>query len=590
MNETNDLAFLKGIVRRRRRAFLVSFSAVFLVGAVLAIALPSIYVSQSTILIENQLIPDDYVRTTITGFVEERLQMITQQIMSRSRLLEIIHRFNLYPEMRDRYTTEEIIQKMREDIKLRTISADVIDRRTGRPTSATIAFSLSYEGKDPAKVQKVASVLASLYLELNLRSREQRASTTTKFFEQELTELRKQMDRYQDRISTFKREHIGELPEYSEINLQAIRRLEQELSRIQMQIGTLQERRILLEGQLANVDPLKPMVTEEGKAVMHPRERLKYLRLKLLSLKSRFSEKHPDIKKLRNEIQKLEAEVGKEGDDALEQARRLDELTARLSSMKAKLGPRHPDVINLEKEIRAFSENMALFRKERALKILAEEKPDNPAYINLKTQIASTGLEIENLRREERRIEKQLATYRKRLEDTPLVEQEYNRLLRDHENAKRKYNELMNKLMEAKVAQGMEESQRGERFTIIDPAQLPERPYKPNRTAVALIAFVLALGAGAGTAALREALDPSVKSADHLAHLTGVPVLAVIDAIETPWEKRAKQRKRIAVFLAFMGMAVLGIYLFDRFVMPMDLFWIKLQRRLIKIGMSGFLG
>lgn len=590
MDEAKDIVHLKGIVRRRRKGFVVSFLIIFILGAVLAFVLPSIYLSRSTILIENQLIPTEYVQTTITGFVEERLQVITQQIMSRSRLMEILNRFGLYRELTERYTTAEIIDKMREDINLETISADVIDRRTGRPTSATIAFSLSYEGKDPSTVQKVANVLASLYLEMNLKSREQRATTTTIFFEQELAEIRKQIDGYQNRISEFKKAHIGELPEFSNVNLQAIGRLESDLGQIQSQINALMERKILLEGQLMNVDPLRPIMTEEGKAVMNPSERLKYLRLQLVSLKSGLSEKHPDVKKLQKEIEELEAEVGTEGDDSIEKIKRLDELSTRLTTLKAKLGPKHPDVVKLGKEVKALSDEVTQMKTAEVRKSVTEEKPDNPAYINLKTQIASTDLEIGRLGKEERRINSSIAKYQRKIDAAPSVEREYSRLLRDHESARAKYNELMNKLMEAKVAQGMEETQRGERFTIIDPAQLPEKPHKPNRIAIVLIAFVLALGAGVGMSALREALDPSVKSEEHLADITSVPVLSVINLMESAEERRARRLKKVLWILIILAIIALGLYLFDQYVMPLEILWIKIQRKLIKIGISGFVG
>ncbi|MDY6954445.1 MAG: chain-length determining protein, partial [Thermodesulfobacteriota bacterium] len=151
MDEPKELD-IKGLVRRRKRIFLASFLAILVPALLIAFLLPPVYLSQSTILIEDQQIPREYVQTTITGYVEERLQIITQRIMSRSRLMEIMDRFNLYADMRERHTTEEILEKMREDINLQTISADVMDKRTGRPTVATIAFTLSYEGKTPATV------------------------------------------------------------------------------------------------------------------------------------------------------------------------------------------------------------------------------------------------------------------------------------------------------------------------------------------------------------------------------------------------------------------------------------------------------
>jgi uncharacterized protein involved in exopolysaccharide biosynthesis len=582
MQEKADIKQVKGILRRRKKSFALTFLLLFGAGALIAFVLPPIYQSKSTILIEGQQIPPEYVMTTITSFVEERLQVITQRIMSRSKLMEIISRFDLYRDMRDRYTTEEVIEKMREDIKFQTISAEVIDRRTGRPTAATIAFSLSYEGKHPGTVQKVANVLASLYLEENLKAREERASNTTEFLQQELTEIKEQIDTLQNKISDFKKSHITELPEYNVVNLQTIARLERDLDQVRLQVNALKERKILLEGQIVNVDPLRPIVTEEGKTIMNPTERLKYLRLQLISLQSNLSEKHPDIKKLKKEIHELESQVG-EVDDSVEKIRRLEDLKGQLAAMKGELGPKHPDVVKLSREVDALSNEVEHLGTEKAVLELEDEKPDNPAYISLKTQIASADMEIQSLTEQEKEIRKGIREYEEKMEKAPLVEKEYSNLLRDYDNARAKYNELMNKFMEARVAQGMEESQRGERFTIIDPAQLPEKPYKPNRLAILLIGLVLALGGGVGLAALRETMDTSIKGVEELYRLAGVPVLSAISLIQTPQERKARRVKWAVVALGSIAAVGVSLFLIDQFVMPLDVFWVKVQRRMMKM-------
>jgi hypothetical protein len=174
-----------------------------------------------------------------------------------------------------------------------------------------------------------------------------------------------------------------------------------------------------------------------------------------------------------------------------------------------------------------------------------------------------------------------MEAYLKKIENAPLLEKEYNDLLRDYQNARYKYNEVMNKLMEAKIAQGMEETQRGERFTIVDPAQLPEKPHKPNRLAIILIGFVLGLGAGIGIAAAHEALDTSVKTADELNTATDLPVFSTISLIKTDEERRALRKKRWLWIFAAIGVIVLALVLFNYFVMPLDILWIKIQRRLM---------
>jgi uncharacterized protein involved in exopolysaccharide biosynthesis len=577
-----DIRTIKGIVRRRAASFLLLFFLLFLAGAVVAVLLPPTFRSESTILIENQLIPAEYVQSTITGYVEQRIQVITQQVMSSSKLQEIIDRFDLYRDMQERYTSSEIIEQMREDIRLDMISAEVRDTRTGQPTEATIAFRVSYEGKDPSVVQKVATTLASLYLELNLENREQRATTTTRFLEQELDQLRTRIDGLQSRISDFKKDHLDELPEHGQVNLQAINRLTRDLDTTTMRIHQLEERLILLESQIANVDPMRPVVTRDGEVLASPVERLKTMRLELLGLESRFSDKHPDVKKLRREIEELEEEVGF-ADDSVDKARRLEDVRGRLAVLKSELGPEHPDVVRLSREADALAGSLQKSQVRKVSRALFEEKPDNPAYINLQTQIATTQVEIAALKKERSAIQQEIARYQNRLANAPLVEKTYTSLLRDLESARLKYAEMTHKLMEARVAKGMEESQRGERFVVIDPARLPEEPYKPNRVAIVLIAFVLALGGGTGLAAVREVLDGSVKSADEIAALAGVPVLSEISRMESPHERRRRWIRRGIVTLLVLTVAGIGVYCFHEFVMPLEVFWAKVQRRLLRI-------
>ena len=134
--------------------------------------------------------------------------------------------------------------------------------------------------------------------------------------------------------------------------------------------------------------------------------------------------------------------------------------------------------------------------------------------------------------------------------------------------------------MEAKISQGMEDTQRGERFTIIDPAQLPEKPYKPNRMIIILLGFVLAFGAGVALCAAQEGLDNTVKTADELSAVMGVPVFSEVSLIETDGERRGRQIKTMVFILGVIGVIVLALILVNQFVMPLDILWIKIQKRL----------
>ena len=189
MDSNIEIKDLKGFVRRRKKSFFIIFLMVFFLTATRAAMLPPEYRAEVTIMIQGQQIPQDYVKSTVTSYAEERLQLITRQVMSRAKLMEIINKFKLYPERRDSNSMARIIEKMSKDITLETISADVMDNRTGRQTKATIAFTLSYQGKNPEAVQKVTNVLASLYLEENFKTRGRQARDTSRFLEEELKQM-----------------------------------------------------------------------------------------------------------------------------------------------------------------------------------------------------------------------------------------------------------------------------------------------------------------------------------------------------------------------------------------------------------------
>ena len=582
MAESINIQDIKGILRRRKKGFLFTFLFIFFTAAVVAFVLPPVYLSQSTILIEEQQIPDDYVKSTITSYVEERLQGITQRIMSRTRLLEIMNQFNLYPEMRDRYTTEDILDKMREDIKLETISADVIDRKTGRPSTATIAFSLSYQGKGPGTTQKVANVLTSLYLEENLKAREQRATNTTDFLEKEQQNIKARIDSLENNLSLFKQAHAGELPENNALNIQAITRMERDLDQLNTQLRALKERKIYLKGQLAVVEPFEK-IEEKDDPEMQKRMYLEKRRLELVALETTLSERHPDIKRLKKEIQELESQVGPEGDPEI-RAKSIAAMESELAEKKGRLGPKHPDVLTLSKKLAALRETPHGAGKEATAKTRGRETPDNPAYINLMTQVATTDMELKSLMEEEKGLKKRVEEYQKRLEMAPAVEKEYLNLVSNRESAKAMYNDISTKLMEARVSQGMEEAQQGERFTITDPAQLPEKPFKPNRIAIILIGFVLGLGGGVGVGAIGESLDSSIKTGDELRRLTEMPLFSVIPLMETDRERHIRWVKRGVWFVLVLVAIGVALILVNTYVMPLDILWLKIQRRFMMMN------
>jgi len=567
MEAEKDLRHYWRVLLARRHYFIWPALAIVLVSAIVALALPPIYESSSTILIEEQQIPPDFVKSTVTGYADQRIQSLNQQILSRTKLMEIIRQFNLYPEMRRNYPQEEIIETMRDNITVELISAEVANRRRRQAEGVTIAFTVAYRGKNPQTVQQVASTLASLYLQENLKIREQQAKTTTKFLEAELKEIQERIKTIGQKITAFKAEHEGILPELQQFNRARAERLDQEINQLTVQIQAAEDRKIYLEGQLATVNPDTP-VREAS-----PQTRLQQLQVALCDLQSRYADTHPDICKVKRELAELKKLTGSSGAGSSLKQEKLAQLRALLAEKQGRYSNQHPEVIKLKKEIVELEKV-----PESGGPAQSAAKLENPAYVNLLTNIQTTANDINALKRQRAELAEKLKMYRQRLEEAPKVEQEYLALTRDYQNAHTKHQEIMNKIMEARIAEGMEESQKAEKFTIIDPAIYPEQPVSPQRGLIFLAGLILSMGAGLGMVALTENLDHSIKNVDELAGFTGLPVLGNISRIVTPEDvARKKQRRRVIWSVAGLSL-VAGLLIFHFFMMDLWIFAAKLSR------------
>jgi succinoglycan biosynthesis transport protein ExoP len=570
-NETEDIRYYISILRYRKKYFFIPALVVLVVAILVARLLPSTYESTSTILIEEQQIPQEFVRSTVTGFADQRIQSLTQQILSRAKLLEIIQQFNLYQDLKKKITQDEIIEKMRDNVKLKTISADVADRRGRSQAAVTIAFSIAYRGKNPDTVQKVDGTLASLYLEQNLKTREAQAKTTTKFLEAELKELQERIKVLGDKITAFKETYDGLLPDQQRFNQQQAEGLDLQNKQLESNIRAAEERRLYLQGQIATVNPETPIIGETGERIMAPADRLKALELKLVDLRAKFSDDYPDVQKTRREIAQLKKMTGQTGGSADLRRKKLAQLQAQLAEMQGKYSDQHPEVKKLKNEISKLEQEPATASSPQPA-----NRPDNPTYISLTTQIKAADTDIASLRSQQAAIQAKLRMYRQRLEEAPKVEQEYLALTRDYQNASSKHQEVMNKILEARIAEGMEEHQKGEKFTLIDPANYPEKPVSPNRWLIMLAGLILSLGGGFGTVALVEHLDHSVKSSDELVQLTGLPVLGSIIRIQTKEDITRASRKRRLIWIGTGFTLIMGLVLFHFFYMNLWVFTAKL--------------
>ena len=563
---------------RRRRTFFMVTGAASVASVLLAALLPATYRSTATILIEQQEIPQELVRSVITSFADQRVQVISQRVMTTQNLMSLIDRYKLYPVIRQKEPREVLLDKMREDIGMHMISADVIDPRSGRPTQATIAFSVSYQSHSPDLALKVANDLASLYLNENLTSRTQLGQQTATFFSEEAHRQAAHIAELDKNLTAFKEKHRNDLPDLVQLNLDTMQRTEVELHDADNKVDALDSQRVLLEAQLAQINPTLQVFSDTGQRVMGPEDRLKALKADLASYKARFAPGHPDIVSTEREVAGLEKEVKSE-DETGERIRQLDEAKAQLARALEKDSPDHPDVIRLQHTVDSLQKAVdaeAAVGKRRT----ATTHSDNPVYIQVKGQLDAVAVDRERAIKHRDELRAKFDDYQRRMSQSPEVERQYHAMSRELETAQLEYKTILAKQTETQVSENLETERKGERFTMIEPPQMPEKPISPNRILIVMLGLVLSLGLGVGAAAAQESFDASVRGPADIRQLLQVPAIASIPVIFTA-QDRARRKRVVRYSLAgsIIGV-ILMVVAVHLFVRPLDVLWLIVLRRL----------
>jgi polysaccharide chain length determinant protein (PEP-CTERM system associated) len=482
----------------KQRKWLAIFVFLAMSTAVVSITifLPAIYQSTATILIERHQVPEVFVQSTITGGIDFRLQTLTQEALSRSRLESLIDRFDLYQDMRQRVPLEQVVERMREDILL---NQNQVKGPRGDQGDSISAFTISYKGRDPQQVAQVANTIASFYIHENLKAREQQAVSTAGFLLGQLDEMQQRQTEQEQRLRQFKERYMGELPEQLQSNLKVLENLNTQFRLNGEKRARANEQRAALAQQLAELAGLKVpskhtiVVASDPQLNIHVTQREK-LQQDLGKLSRRYGEKHPATVSLKAEI------------EALDQL-----ITQKSIADSNKNGP------------------------EQATRALP-----NPYAQQLKKEFDTLDAELKALHTEEQGILQSVAHYQQRVENTPVHDQELQGLQRDYDTAKGLYQSLLKRQEEAKLAESLEQRQKGEQFRLLEPALPPVRPKEPDRRKLILMGLVGALGLAAGAVILAEQLHPSFHTVDNLHAFSQVPVLVSLPYIIT----RADIRRR----------------------------------------------
>ncbi len=572
---SKSLSDYLALARRRKRIMLITAAVVFVVGLLAAVLWPATYRSTAVILIESQDIPPDLIRSTITSYAVQRIEEIKQRIMTTGNIMSVVQRFELYSEREfNRLTRSEISKDFRDNVLVEPISADVIDPRSGNPTKAVIAFKLAFDGDEAQKVHKVTNELITLYLNENLRGRTEQSNSTSDFLSSELKSLDTVLKDLESKLSTFKEQNKGSLPELNGYNLSRLDRSEHELIEIRTRVQDLETRKIELASQLAQLNPSAPTILPDGRAVLSDSDRLKSLQSEYRRKAAIYNSDHPDLVRLNREINTL-LETQGTNNDAKDIGKQLQLARDQLTQAQGRYTSEHPEIKKLTEVVETLEREL-----KGANRNTPELIPDNPSYVLLDTQLKSVESEIASLVTKSRALNDNIMKNEQLLLKAPSVERDYQVLLRDYDNTRLKYREISEKQMQAELGKSLEQERKGERFTLIQPPEIPEEPLSPNRIAIVFIALVLAIGFGVVAGIIAETLDAKVYGEKSIAAITGIPALVLVPFYEVPIDESARKKSTLWIVAGLFLLGIILLVLFNFFVKPLDVTWFLLLHKL----------
>ncbi|WP_449432903.1 GumC family protein [Pseudomonas putida] len=520
MKSEYELSLKDYIAIIKDRALLLGVSIVVILAVTVAVAVsvPPIYQSTGTILVESQQISPELVSANNNSFADERIEVIRQRVMTRENLLQIIDKYNLFADKGRQLSESEKIDQMRNAIVVATLSTFVRGRG-----EATVAFTVSFEHKRPEVAKDVASELVTLFLNENLKQRTERANETTEFLTQEANKLGAELAGLENKLADFKQAHANALPEHQSLRMSMLSRAELEFREVDRDYKTTQEE-------------------------------LRYLELELSAANSGLTSK---------------VENARPG-AAAELPQDLPTLKAEYARLLTRYTEAHPDVIAVKRKIQALKASGASGVAAPAVSL---------DVARVRTRIGAAQERIASLAQQKRELSNKMEVYEAEILQAPQVERGLVTLMRDHDNARKKYEEIRAKEMGAKITESLEQENKAERFVLLEPPLMPEKPVKPNRKKIAALGLVLAPAGGGALVMLMEMLNQRVRGVGALESVLGKRVLVAVPYITTQADLARRKRWRLLLVLAALLLAAIMLLLVHMFYMPLDLLLFKAMAR-----------
>ncbi|MFJ4396019.1 GumC family protein [Pseudomonas sp. NPDC089396] len=520
MKSEYELSLKDYIAIIKDRALLLGVSIVVVLAATVGVALsvPPIYQSTGTVLVESQQISPDLVSAGNNSFADERIEVIRQRVMTRENLLRIIDKYNLFADKGRQFSETDKIEQMRNAIVVATLSTFIKGRG-----EATVAFTVSYEDKRPEVAKEVADELVTLFLNENIKQRTERATETTEFLSQEANKLGAELADLENQLADFKQAHANALPENQQLRMSMLSRSELEFREVDRDYKSAQEelRYLELELSAANAGASTPAANGRSATVDQAQD-LPSLKAEYARLLTKYKEAHPDVQAVKRKIDLLKAS-GEKGIAA------------------------------------AASMNLDAAR--------------------VRTKMAAAQSRIASLAEQKRQLITKMEGYEADILEAPQVERGLITLMRDHDNARKKYEEIRNKEMGAKITESLEQENKAERFVLLEPPLMPEKPIKPNRKKIVALGLVLAPAVGGGLVMLLEMLNQRVRGVGALESVLGKRVLVAVPYIATQADKAKRRKWLMVMIVAGLVLVAMLLVVVHVFYMPLDVLLFKAMAR-----------
>jgi polysaccharide chain length determinant protein (PEP-CTERM system associated) len=520
MKSEYELSLKDYIAIIKDRALLLGVSIVVILAATVAVAIsvPPVYQAVGTILVESQQIAPELVGTNNPSVADERIEVIRQRVMTRDNLLQIIDQYHLFADNARALSESDKVDLMRNAIGVNTLSTFVKGRG-----ETTVAFTVSFDHKDPQIATEVANQLVILFLNENMKQRTERATETTQFLTQEADKLGAELATLENQLADYKQANANALPENQTLRMNTLSRSELEFREVDRDYKNAQEE-------------------------------LRYLQLELSAANAGVASRNAD---------------GNRAPSA-GQPQDLGSLKAEYARLLTRYTDAHPDVIAIQRKIQALEASGRTSSGATGVSL---------DVARAQAKIAAAQANIASLAQQKRDLSKKMETIEAEILQAPQVERGLVTLMRDHDNARKKYEEIRAKEMGAKISESLEQENKADRFVLLEPPRVPEKPVKPNRKKIVALGLVLAPAGGGALVMLLEMLNQRVRGAGALESVLGKRVLVSVPFIATQAELARRRQWRVGLIVAGVLLVALLLLLIHLFYMPLDLLLIKTMAR-----------